>query len=64
MARGLFRVWIVLSALWALVSAILIHWDISFLMSPDGLPLLIVPPLFVLALGAGVVWALAGFKGH
>ena len=45
--RGLLRLWLVLSALWA---AFFIYWTGSYEAA-------IVPPLFVLLLGRALVWA-------
>jgi len=63
-ARGLFRLWLVLSVLWIGGVAIL-AWE-SF----PGIPSIwvisggaLVPPAFVLALGSALVWAFRGLKG-
>ena len=51
-ARGLFRLWLVLSVLWIGGVVFVRH----------GILLALVPPAFVLALGLALVWASKGFR--
>jgi hypothetical protein len=51
-ARGLFRLWLVLSVLWIGGVVFVRH----------GILLALVPPAFVLALGSALVWASKGFR--
>jgi hypothetical protein len=56
--RGLFRLWIVLSALWIGLGLVLSH---GFPAIAD-LPLVVVPPAVLFVLGWAGVWAFSGFK--
>jgi len=63
-ARGLFRLWLVLSVLW--IGAVgLATWRIAdpaaFVLT-EVLPLALAPPVFVLVLGAALMWAFRGFR--
>ena len=67
-ARGLLRLWLVLSVLWVAVVAY-VTWSIAWrsadpaaFVLAEALPLALVPPVFVLALGAALVWAFRGFR--
>jgi hypothetical protein len=51
-ARGLLRLWLVLSVLWIGGVVFVRH----------GILLALVPPAFVLALGSALVWASKGFR--
>jgi len=68
--RGLFRLWLVLSVLWIGVVG-LAFWRtalriadpaVAAFVLTEVLPLALVPPVFVLALGAALVWAFKGFR--
>jgi hypothetical protein len=77
-ARGLFRLWLVLSVLWV---GVVTWWTfpsaLSMLLDPEVPPwavepardavwfatlLALIPPAFVLALGAALLWAFRGFR--
>ena len=67
-ARGLFRLWLVLSVLWIGVVG-LATWRIAWRIADPAafvlaevLPLALVPPVFVLALGSALMWAFRGFR--
>jgi hypothetical protein len=68
MTRGLLRLWIVATALWA-APALLLIWAIAQKeawrwATPEGVAgaatLIAGPPLLVLAIGAALVWAIRG----
>jgi hypothetical protein len=83
-ARGLFRLWLVLSVLWIIGVAVVTWWtfpsdgspDWSMILSPETPPwavpereavlfatvLALIPPVFVLAVGWALVWAVRGFR--
>jgi hypothetical protein len=56
--RGLFRLWIVLSLLWLALCALFS----GGLPRLENVPLILTPPLILLALGWAAVWAFSGFK--
>jgi hypothetical protein len=60
MSKGLFRLWIVGTVVWSVPVFLIFREDMP---SPaDALLPALVPPLIVLAIGAGLVWALRGFR--
>ena len=54
--KGLFRLWCVLTAVWVALIAVLPEYR------EGALPMMIVPPLVILAIGSGLVWAARGFR--
>jgi hypothetical protein len=64
--RGLFRLWLVLSAMWVGFWG----WPLLYMMNEWARPerhdaiiaTLLIPPLIVLAIGAALVWAFRGFR--
>lgn len=59
MARGLFRLWVVLSIMWAIPVYL---WVSSIGPIATALILSVGAPMVVLAIGSGLVWAGRGFK--
>jgi hypothetical protein len=62
-ARGLFRLWVVMLFIWIALLSLdpaSLRFDPSVIFD-HPLPF-IVPPAVVLAIGAGLVWAFRGFR--
>jgi hypothetical protein len=55
--KGLFRLWIVVSALW-----IIFMLGFAAGENPNFWQFALIPPLAVLAVGAALVWAVKGFR--
>ena len=69
-ARGLFRLWLVLSVLWV-AGVAFVTWQtflvipttiLSLAFLPPAFVLALLPPVFVLALGSALVWAFRSFR--
>jgi hypothetical protein len=65
-ARGLFRLWLVLSVLWIAGVGLETYREWSYGLWHGGSLFMLVfgllPPVFVLALGSALVWAVRGFR--
>jgi hypothetical protein len=66
-ARGLFRLWLILSVLW-IGGVVLLMWtefpddSAIWFRQASVFALLPLPPAFVLVLGSALVWAFRGFR--
>ena len=65
--RGLFRLWLVISLFWVAFPAIMVPNSGYFAQSETDdvlVGFVLIPPLVLLAIGAGLCWAAAGFLGE
>lgn len=60
--RGLFRLWIIFSALWVAPMWWLMADEDIALPLRDWILLVLAPPLVVLVIGLSLAWALSGFS--